>query len=343
MDLNKIIFLMMLCVPMFVGAQTLTFTDHEPMGNMRTQVTRQFFRLVEQESKGRIRIDHHWNGELSSSYDAYETVREGTKADMATVVPEYDSQRMPLHQLFKSFLAGPSGEAQVALIRKAYKTIPELTEELHHAGIHPVLVATGYPVGFYSREPMADLNALKEQTWRTASFWHISYLENAGATNKRISWGEQVSDSLRSGAIDGIMVNIDSGWDIGAHRAAPHLLVSQELWLGHIYLVAMNLDRWNALPPKDKRAIERAASKTYKAMGKTMDESYEQMLQQLSNEGCTVRRLTHEEVSDFVTNVRQSEVQERWVKEKESEGTADVRRVFEKLRSLVQHSAKRKQ
>lgn len=107
MDLNKIIFLMMLCVPMFVGAQTLTFTDHEPMGNMRTQVTRQFFRLVEQESKGRIRIDHHWNGELSSSYDAYETVREGTKADMATVVPEYDSQRMPLHQLFKSFLAGP--------------------------------------------------------------------------------------------------------------------------------------------------------------------------------------------------------------------------------------------
>lgn len=176
---------MMFCVPMFVGAQTLTFTDHEPMGNMRTQVPRQFFRLIEQESKGRIRIDHHWNGELSSSYDGYETVREGTKADMATVVPEYDNQRMPLHQLFKSFLAGPSGEAQVALIRKAYKTIPELTEELHHAGIHPVLVATGYPVGFYSREPMADLNALKEQTWRTASFWHISYLENAGATNKR--------------------------------------------------------------------------------------------------------------------------------------------------------------
>ena len=31
MDLNKIISLMMLCVPMFVGAQTLTFTDHEPM------------------------------------------------------------------------------------------------------------------------------------------------------------------------------------------------------------------------------------------------------------------------------------------------------------------------
>ena len=329
---------MMLCFPMLAGAQTLTFTDHEPLGNMRTQVTEQFFRLVEQESKGRIRIDDHWNGEISSSYDAYETVRSGMKADMATVVPEYDSQRMPLHQLFKSFLAGPSGEAQVALIRKAYKTIPALTEELHRSGIHPVLVATGYPVGFYSREPISGLGELKGQTWRTASFWHISYLENTGAANKRIPWGEQVSDSLRTGAIDGIMVNIDSGWDIGAHRTAPHLLVSQELWLGHIYLVAMNLDRWNALPAKDKRAIERAANKTYKTMGKTMDSSYEQLLQQLRSEGCTVRRLTHQEVSDFVTDVRQNEVQQQWVGQKESEGISQVRRVFEKLRSLVSNS-----
>ena len=340
MNLNKIIFLTMLCVPMFVGAQTLTFTDHEPLGNMRTQVTERFFRLVEQESKGRLRIDDHWNGEIASSYDARRTVSEGTKADMATVVPEYDSQQMPLHQLFKSFLAGPSGEQQVTLIRKAYKTIPELTEELHRAGIHPVLVATGYPVGFYSRRPMADLSGLLGQTWRTASFWHVSYLENAGARNKRIGWGQQVTDSLRSGAIDGIMVNIDSGWDIGAHKAAPYLLVSQELWLGHIYLVTMNLARWNALPARDRRAFERAASMTYKAMGKTMDQSYNGLLQQLSNEGCTVRRLSHEEVADFVTNARQSEVQEQWVSQKEAEGVSHVRHVFEKLRSLVHECAK---
>ena len=321
-------------------AQTLVFTDHEPLGNMRTHVTERFFRLVERESQGRIRIDAHWNGEISLSYDAYETVREGKKANMATVVPEYDSQRMPLHQLFKGFLAGPSGEAQVALIRKAYKTIPELTEELHRAGIHPVLVATGYPVGFYSRHPMAHLTALRGQTWRTASFWHIGYLENAGAKNMRIPWGEQVTDSLKSGAIEGIMVNIDSGKDINAHKAAPHLLVSQELWLGHIYLVAMNLDRWKSLPEKDKRAFERAADKAYKSMGKTMDESYGQMLRDLESEGCTVRQLTHREVSDFVTAVRQGEVQEKWVKEKESEGVPHVRRVFEKLRALVIESAR---
>lgn len=45
---------MMLCIPILAEAQTLTFTDHEPLGNMRTQVTERFFRLVEQTSKGTI-------------------------------------------------------------------------------------------------------------------------------------------------------------------------------------------------------------------------------------------------------------------------------------------------
>jgi hypothetical protein len=34
-------------------------------------------------------------------------------------------------------------------------------------------------------------------------------------------------------------------------------------------------------------------------------------------------------------------VQERWVKEKESEGTADVRHVFEKLRLMVERGKAR--
>ena len=44
--------LFLLMVTASLQAQTLTFTDHEPLGNMRTQVTEQFFRLVEQESNG---------------------------------------------------------------------------------------------------------------------------------------------------------------------------------------------------------------------------------------------------------------------------------------------------
>ena len=68
--MNRIVLLMMLCTSMLAEAQVLTFTDHEPLGNMRTRVTERFFRLVEQESEKRIRIDDHWNGEIASSYDA---------------------------------------------------------------------------------------------------------------------------------------------------------------------------------------------------------------------------------------------------------------------------------
>ena len=64
------------------------------------------------------------------------------------------------------------------------------------------------------------------------------------------------------------------------------------------------------------------------------------MLQQLNQEGCTVRSLPHSEVSDFVATARQSEVQEQWVSQKEAEGISKVRRVFEKLRSLVSKYSK---
>ena len=36
MDITKIVVLMMLCAPMLAEAQTLTFTDHESLGNIRT-------------------------------------------------------------------------------------------------------------------------------------------------------------------------------------------------------------------------------------------------------------------------------------------------------------------
>ena len=122
MDMNKTVLLLMLCAPMLAGAQRLTFSDHEPLGNMRTRVTERFFRLVEQESEKRIRIDDHWNGEIASSYDARRVVSEGTKTDMAAVVPEYNSQQLPLHQLFKSFPAGSGPPCSTTIISPARMT-----------------------------------------------------------------------------------------------------------------------------------------------------------------------------------------------------------------------------
>jgi len=166
------------------------------------------FPAIEKESNGRIKIDAYWNGALSISYDALKKVSKGDTIDITTVVPEYAAKELPITQLFKSFLVGPSGKKQVSAFRKMYASIPELANELNQSNIEPIFLSTGYSVGFFSREKMGSLSDLKNQKWRTASFWHRDYLKNYGAIPVTIPWGEQVYKAFANKSLDGLMVNI---------------------------------------------------------------------------------------------------------------------------------------
>ena len=96
------------------AATILRYSDHEPLGGMRTRFLKDvFFAAVEKESNGRLKIEDHWDAELASGYDALRAVGKGEVADVATVVPEYTAKELPLHQIFKSFPTGPAGAKQV--------------------------------------------------------------------------------------------------------------------------------------------------------------------------------------------------------------------------------------
>ena len=156
-------------------------------------------------------------------------------------------KELPLHQLFKSFPVGPTGQEQVNFFRGIYDAIPELMNEIEAQNLHVIFVATGYPVAFFSSKPLRNLQDIRGQKWRSASFWHKDFLTNAGATPVTMPWGEGVFDALNDGTLDGLMVNVDSGYDINAHKAAPNILTSQRLWLGHEYIIAMNKTVWDSL------------------------------------------------------------------------------------------------
>ena len=228
----------------------LMYSDHEPLGNMRTTFLNDvFFPAVERESHGRIKINPHWNVEISTGYDALKAVQE-KRADLAVVVPEYCMKNLHLHQLFKSFPTGPTGQKQVDFFRKVYSKIPELAQELEANNLHPAILATGYPAAFFSAKPLTQLDDIKGQKWRSASFWHKDFLTNAGAEPITMPWGQGVSDALAEGTLDGLIVNIDSGYDIKAYKPAPNILAHKDLWLGHEYIIGMNKFVWDSLSLK---------------------------------------------------------------------------------------------
>jgi TRAP-type C4-dicarboxylate transport system substrate-binding protein len=208
---------------------------------------------------------------------------------MAIVVPEYVAKELPLNQIFKSFPAGPAGDRQVAFFRQVYDQVPEFPAELKAANVVNLFSATGYPVAFFGTSPLAKLDDIKGSKWRSASFWHKDFLSNAGATPVTMPWGEDVYKALQARTLEGLMVNVDSGYMLDVHKVAPHVLVSKDLWLGHVYLVAMNRNTWDKLATEDQQAIARAAATACKTLGSVMDSSFDAMLEDLRKSGAKVR------------------------------------------------------
>ncbi len=170
-------------------AQTLAYSDHEPLGGMRTQFIQSvFFSAIEQESHGRLKIEAHWDGKLASGYAALQQVGNKGATDMAIVVPEYSPKALPLHQMFKSFPIGPTGDRQLAFFRRVYAEIPAFPAELANANVVNLFFSTGYPVAFFSGAPLNSLKDIKGQKWRSASFWHQDFFTQCRGRFGLLGW-----------------------------------------------------------------------------------------------------------------------------------------------------------
>lgn len=317
----------------------LRYSDHEPLGGMRTRFLKDvLFPAIERESAGRLRVEDHWNGELAIAYDALAAVGERRTVDLATVVPEYFAAKLPLHQLFKSFPTGPAGAQQVDFFQRAYAQAPGFAAELRASGAVDVFLGTGYPVAFFGREPLQALPGIRGGKWRTASFWHRDFLRNAGATPVTMPWGPGIYDALRAGSLDGLMVNVDSGYMLKVHEAAPHVLISRELWLGHLYVLAMNQARWDALPAQDQAAIRRAAAFAYGRLGDVMDQHLAQQIELLTAGDARVRVLTRAEVQQWAEVTQYARVQDAWVAAQRAQGVTRLEDSLAVCRALLGHA-----
>ena len=273
-------------------------------------------------------------GEIAKAHTKLDTIN-AKKVDMIMAVPEYSLKQLPLHQLFKGFAIGPSGQKQVEKIRRIYREIPELTQEYERNNEKPLLIATGYPVAFFSTQKLNSLHDLKGQTWRSASFWHRDHLKNAGANPVSTPWGKEVIEMFSKGQLHGLMVNIDSAFDIKADQYTPYALASRELWLGHIYPVVIDLDRWNTLSKEDQQAFERAAEVAYAKLGGMMDENFEQILQIAKERNVKLRLLSKDEVTEWGVMSQYRNVLQAWVKEQQTKGTPNVEKVLAYMEAIL--------
>ncbi|WP_159911239.1 ABC transporter substrate-binding protein [Pantoea sp. 18069] len=319
----------------------LRYSDHEPFGGMRTRFLKDvFFPAIERESSGRLKIEAHWDGELAAAYDALGAAGKSPRVDMATAVPEYTANELPLHQIFKSFPVGPTGDKQVGFFRQVYRDVPEFSDELARNDVVPVYIGTGYPVSFFSKAPLDGLKGVAKGRWRTASFWHRDFLRSVGATPVSIPWGPQVNEAFGQGTLDGLMVNVDSGYILKVHEMAPNVLASRDLWLGHAYPVVMKKSVWNGLAAEDREAIQRAAERAYQTLGGVMDASFDVQIEDLRAAGARVRVVGREEALAWQVDTRYQQAQHAWAEQQTANGIHNARSVIDSVAAVLNASMK---
>ena len=324
-----------------LAEKILKYTDHEPLGGMRTKFIKDvFFTNIEKESKGRLKIEDNWDSKISTGYDALRVVGKEKTVDMAIVVPEYSPNELPLHQIFKSFPVGPTGDKQVSFFRRVYAEIPDFSEELDKENVVTIFISTGYPVAFFSKKPINNLKDVKGGRWRSASFWHKDFLQNVGAIPVTMPWNDGIFKAIEDGTLDGLMVNVDGGDQLKVDEVAPNILYSDKLWMGHVYLLVINKDIWNGLAEEDKEAIQRAAEKSYKTLGSVMDSSFDTQIREMKKDGAKIRTLKSSELKQWEIDTKYEEVQNIWAKEQESKGVKNVASTLEKVRVILNESIK---
>ena len=140
---------------------------------------------------------------------------------------------------------------------------------------------------------------------------------------------------MQGRTLDGLMVNVDSGYMLKVHETAPNVLLSKDLWLGHLYLLVMNKTTWDTLASEDQEAIQRAAITAYKSLGAVMDRDFDAMVTDMKKEGVKVRLLERKELDAWAATTKYPDVQAAWVKEQQGKGNIEAPPVLAKVRALL--------
>lgn len=148
-------------------------------------------------------------------------------------------------------------------------------------------------------------------------------------------WNAQITDALKAGTLNGLLVNLDSGDDIQAQKAAKYIQLSPQLWMGHVYLLTINKARWGI---RSTLRIKRLFNGRQHQPAPNWPTARCQPAQ-YDGLDAPKRRQHYLAITRRIANLAAdqplSTEQDKWVAEQEKQGVSNVRRILAQVTSLL--------
>lgn len=280
------------------GARELTFqTPYQGDHVLNARLFEPWFKALERESGGRLRIVFHRTGEIVSARDVLPSLMRG-RLDMAGVNAQYQESLFPHSMAFTApYLTHDSVQAS-ALCQRALTSLPEVAAEWKKAG--KALFAWGSDRSglFSTAGPVlspADLRGKRVLIWglsqmdQVRSWGGIPVLIVPGDTFMALErgLGDVFFGPLPTGVAYGLL-NLKSVRDVTVLPATTVFLA-----------FVVNSEVWDSLPARDQALMEKSAAGKSAEAGRLLYERTNRDMEAMRRAGCAVHVLDSAQFQAF--------------------------------------------
>jgi len=291
---------------------TLRFSEHDAPSGIRAEATKVWFKEIEKQTGGKVKIEPYWSSALFKSKEALKGCQDGV-ADIVHISPGHYPKLLPSLQAWRMFPQGPNKRENIDwYFKRCFEEVPELNEDLAKNNVKVVFVSGGLPMSFVSSKPIVTFADLQGQKWRAGNKFDLERLENVGAIPTSVPWSD-VYMAISTGVFDGCLTNLDGIQRTKMDEAGKNLLITRALWMPQPNIYVMNLDKWNSLS-KDQQEGIMAATKIGQAF---FVDAYNTEIDKIvaiqRDMGCTVNFINDADLASYLDPVLVKKMQDQWV------------------------------
>jgi TRAP-type C4-dicarboxylate transport system substrate-binding protein len=239
----------------------LKYASFMPPLHPITQLSDQWCKELEKRTNGRVKVAFFPAGTLVSANQTYDGVVKGI-VDIGWSIMSYTPGRMPLSEVIVLPLGYKSG-AQATRMSNAFyqKFKPKEYDDVKLFYLH----AHG-PGFFHTKGPVnkiEDLKGLRIKSDANTS----KVVAGAGATPTTMPMLETY-DALKRGLADGVLLPIETlkGWKFG--EPCKYTYINHGNAYANGFFIAMNKERWNALPKDIQQIIDKLNEEWFEKQAK---------------------------------------------------------------------------
>ena len=248
-------------------AQEVTLRLHQflpPQGTVPSKALAPWAKKIEDESKGRIKIQLYPSMQLGGTPpQLYDQARDGV-VDIVWTLPGYTPGRFPKSEVFElPFIAGLSAEkTSRALWDYVQKNAMDEYRDVHVLALH-----THGPGLFHTKQPVVGLESLRGMKIRGGTRVVNNMLVKLGATPVGMPV-PAVTEALSKGVLDGTTIP----WEVAPALKVQELVKNHTTFAGDralyvtTFVVAMNKTSYHKLPADLKKIIDDNSGVEFSAM-----------------------------------------------------------------------------